>query len=181
MTHKQGEGQAPLKAMTTCRTTGTGNRAARLRRGFAGLAAFGAVFAAGEAAAQPSFNAGNIVANLVGSSAGLTDLMSLLAYVGGTAFAIAGIFKLKVHVDAPDRVPLREGMIRLVAGGMLLSLPFMTAVMQGSVSNGDVTQAPPAVMVAFETAALPTCDPSAFTFNGVATCDAYFPGGWSPP
>ena len=94
----------------------------------------GMMLGASDAHAQ-AVNATNLTANLVGSSTAFTDLMSLLGYVGGTGFALAGIYKLKQHVDNPGQTPMKDGMMRLAAGGALLSLPFIVNVMQGSVAD----------------------------------------------
>ena len=84
-------------------------------------------------------DANSLVTNLVKSSKGFTDLINVLGYVGGSGLAVAGIFKLKQHVDAPSNVPMKDGVMRLAAGGALLTLPFITSVMQGSVGEGDAS------------------------------------------
>jgi hypothetical protein len=76
-----------------------------------------------------------LVGNLVTSSAGFTQLMNVLGYVGGSGMAVAGIFKLKQHVDNPGQTPMKDGIMRLAAGGALLTLPFITSVMQNSVGQ----------------------------------------------
>ncbi len=82
-------------------------------------------------------DANSLVGNLVKSSKGFTDLISLLGYVGGSGLSVAGIFKLKQHVDNPGQTPMKDGVMRLAAGGALLSLPFITTVMQGSVTESN--------------------------------------------
>jgi hypothetical protein len=75
--------------------------------------------------------------NITTATSGFQDMISLLGYLGGSGMAVAGIFKLKQHVDAPGNVPMKDGLMRLAAGGALLSLPFMISAMQGSISNGN--------------------------------------------
>lgn len=82
-------------------------------------------------------DANKLMTNIVSSSKSMTDLINLLGYIGGSGLAVAGIFKLKQHVDNPGQTPLKDGVMRLAAGGALLSVPFMTQVMQGSISQGD--------------------------------------------
>ena len=82
-------------------------------------------------------DAGSLVSNLITASAGFTQLLNVLGYVGGSGLAVAGIFKLKQHVDNPGQTPMKDGVMRLASGGALLSLPFMTQVMQGSVGEGQ--------------------------------------------
>jgi hypothetical protein len=82
-------------------------------------------------------DANTLVSHITTASKGFTDLISLLGYVGGSGLSVAGIFKLKQHVDNPGQTPLKDGVMRLAAGGALLSLPFITSVMQGSVNEGN--------------------------------------------
>jgi hypothetical protein len=83
-----------------------------------------------------------LAGNEIMKSHGMSQLFNMFAYVGGVALVVFGIMKLKQHVDHPGDVPMRQGMMRLLAAGMLLSLPFMTAVMQGSVAEKKVAVAP---------------------------------------
>lgn len=76
-------------------------------------------------------------ANVITATSGFVDLVSALAYIAGAGLCLAGIFKLKQHVDNPAQAPMKDALIRLACGGMFLSLPFMLNIMQGSVSNGD--------------------------------------------
>jgi hypothetical protein len=83
-----------------------------------------------------------LAGNEIIKSHGMSQLFNLFAYVGGVALVAFGIIKLKQHVDHPGDVPMRQGMMRLLAAGMLLSLPFMTKIMQGSVAEKTPTAAP---------------------------------------
>jgi hypothetical protein len=79
--------------------------------------------------------------NVVTAVSGTVALISTLAYIAGAGLALAGIFKLKQHVDNPAQAPMKDALIRLACGGMFLALPFMMRIMQGSISNGDQTKA----------------------------------------
>jgi hypothetical protein len=83
---------------------------------------------------------------MITSSHGSAQLFNLVAYIGGAALVVIGVLKLKEHVDNPSHVQMRGGMIRLLAAGMLLSLPFMTNVMQNDVSRGNANAALPSVV-----------------------------------
>lgn len=76
--------------------------------------------------------------NVVQAVSGTVALISTLAYIAGAGLALAGIFKLKQHVDNPAQAPMKDALIRLACGGMFLALPFMMRVMQGSISDGDL-------------------------------------------
>ena len=74
--------------------------------------------------------------NIVTSAAGLPSMIETVAYVGGIGLGVAGIFKLKNHVDNPAQHPMKDGLVRLGAGGGLLALPYLTQAMAGSINNG---------------------------------------------
>lgn len=76
------------------------------------------------------------------SSHGFTSFLNFLCYICGSGLGVYGIYKLKDHVDRPDQIPMRQGVIRLAAGGSLLSLPFIISAMQGSVSRGNANAVP---------------------------------------
>lgn len=80
----------------------------------------------------------DILNNTTNSSGGLTNFMSLFAYIGGTILILWGLFKFKAHVDAPSQVPVNEGIKRMLAGGMMLSLPFMAKVLHTSILGGQL-------------------------------------------
>ncbi len=63
-------------------------------------------------------------------------MVQTVAYVGGIGLGVAGIFKLKQHVDNPGQTPMKDGLARLGTGGGLLALPYVTTAMMGSIDNG---------------------------------------------
>lgn len=82
---------------------------------------------ASTAAQATSFN--DIARNINDSVAELPGLVTGVAYLIGIVMGITGIFKLKDHVDNPSQTPLKEGAIRLVAGGALFALPIIYEAM----------------------------------------------------
>jgi len=78
----------------------------------------------------------DVSTNIVNSAGTLPNLVSTVAYIGGIGLGVAGIFKLKQHVDNPGQTPMKDGLVRLGAGGGLLALPFLTDAMTGTISNG---------------------------------------------
>jgi hypothetical protein len=92
---------------------------------------------AGSDSAMAALKFKDMTNNITDSAAGLPATISMVSYIAGTGLAVAGIFKCKNHVDNPGQTPLKDGLIRLGAGGGLLSLPFITSAMQGSISDGD--------------------------------------------
>ena len=98
------------------------------------------VGASQEAFAQAATTFKDMSQNLVTASSGFNNLISTVAWIGGAGLGIAGIFKLKQHVDNPGQTPMKDGLVRLGAGGGLLAFPFIQNAMSGAISNGNVQQ-----------------------------------------
>lgn len=81
----------------------------------------------------------NVSDKIVASSLSFPDLISTTAYVGGVGMGVTGVFKLKQHVDQPAQNPMKDGLIRLGAGGGLLALPALTTNMIDTVGEGQGT------------------------------------------
>ncbi len=96
----------------------------------------------------------NVSSNIVNSSSTLPNLISTVAYIGGIGLGLAGVFKLKQHVDNPGQHPMKDGLVRLGAGGGLLALPFLATVMTGTVQGAD-TASLTASQVGFSAATFP--------------------------
>jgi len=93
------------------------------------------------AGALATTDANVLITNVISSSRGFTEILSLIGYLGGSAFSIAGVMSIKKHVDNPGSEPIQKGIIRLAVGGALLSLPFIIAVMQGSIGENNANTA----------------------------------------
>lgn len=88
-----------------------------------------------------------MVSNVSTSASAIPYFLGLLGYIGGAGFAFAGILKLKQHVDNPGQTPMKDGLGRLAAGGLLFCLPLLTAAMQGSIGNGGQYDAETSKMI----------------------------------
>ena len=77
-----------------------------------------------------------ITQNMTDSTQTLPNLLATVAYIGGAGLGIAGIYKLKQHVDAPQQTPMKDGLVRLGAGGGLLALPIVLEAMAETVGVG---------------------------------------------
>jgi hypothetical protein len=84
----------------------------------------------------------DVATNIVTNSNTLPSLVSTVSYIGGIGLGVAGVFKLKQHVDNPGQTPMKDGLVRLGAGGGLLALPFVTSAMQGTIGAGAQAAAP---------------------------------------
>src|SRR3990170_6638963 len=79
---------------------------------------------------------GDVITNTMKSIQTLPNLLSLVAYLSGSFFAVWGIFKFKDHVDNPAQNPLSAGVKRFLAGGMMLSGPYMYQALRGTLFAG---------------------------------------------
>lgn len=78
--------------------------------------------------------------NMIAASGGFNNLISVVCWIGGAGLGVAGIFKLKMHVDNPGQTPMKDGLVRIGCGGALLAFPFIQQAMQGSISNGSLAK-----------------------------------------
>ncbi|HTK83594.1 MAG TPA: hypothetical protein VL625_00780 [Patescibacteria group bacterium] len=108
----------------------------------------GAAFTAGVLMSSGSANAagGNdfssIATNIQLSVSSLPGLLTALAYLFGILIGVLGILKIKDHVENPSNTPLKDGAIRLAAGGALFALPIIyEAMVNTSGNNGNTTTA----------------------------------------
>ncbi len=66
----------------------------------------------------------------------LPGLLTGLSYMMGLLFSVLGVLKIKDHVENPTQTQLKDGAIRLAAGGALFLIPVVTTAMQGLVDTG---------------------------------------------
>lgn len=80
---------------------------------------------------------GDIAENITNSIAMLPGLLTGVAYLFGLLLGVLGILKVKDHVENPTQTPLKDGAIRMAAGGALFALPIVFEAMQYTI--GDTT------------------------------------------
>lgn len=101
----------------------------------------GAVFAASMVVGMSEAHAnnfGSIAQNISLSIAQLPGLITGLAYLFGLLLGVLGIMKIKDHVENPGQTPLKDGAIRLAAGGALFALPIIFEAMTETVGTGGL-------------------------------------------
>jgi len=86
--------------------------------------------------AHAANNFGSIASNINTSIASLPGLLTGLAYMFGILLGVLGIMKIKDHVENPTQTPLKDGAVRLAAGGALFALPIMFEAMFETVGSG---------------------------------------------
>lgn len=97
-----------------------------------------AAFTAGYMMTSSTAHANNfssVASNIVASIANLPSLLSALSYMFGILLGVLGIMKIKDHVENPGQTPIKDGAIRLAAGGALLALPIIFESMLETVGS----------------------------------------------
>jgi ABC-type spermidine/putrescine transport system permease subunit II len=90
----------------------------------------------GTSAAFATSDLSDIAQNIQQSITNVPGLISALAYSLGLLFGVMAMLKFKEHVESPQQVPLREPVIRLLAGGALFALPIVYESMRNAFSGG---------------------------------------------
>ena len=85
-------------------------------------------------------NFSKIAGNITTSVGSLPGLISAIAYLFGVLIAVLGILKIKDHVENPTQTPLKDGAIRLAAGGALFALPIITEAMLNTIGKGTAAE-----------------------------------------
>ncbi|MDB2682768.1 hypothetical protein N9Z27_00775 [Alphaproteobacteria bacterium] len=79
-----------------------------------------------------------VVDNIIWSLRDTPGLVSAIAYLFGLLMASLGILDIMKHVENAAQNPLRNGLIKFVAGGMAFALPTITAVVANTIDNGFI-------------------------------------------
>jgi len=101
--------------------------------------------------AHAANNFGSIASNITTSIAALPALLSALAYLFGILLGVLGILKIKDHVENPTQTPLKDGAMRLAAGGALFALPIIYEAMFVTSGSGAGSSAASLNAVQFNT------------------------------
>jgi len=87
------------------------------------------------AAAAGGNDFSSIAQNITNSVSSIPGLLTALAYLFGILIGVLGILKIKDHVENPSNTPLKDGAIRLAAGGALFALPIIFEAMTNTNGN----------------------------------------------
>ena len=95
------------------------------------------VFAQTEAQAQAvtNNNFSNIAENIIGSIEELPGMITGISYMMGLLLGVLGIIKIKDHVENPSNTPLKDGAVRMAAGGALFALPIVYESMLNTIGT----------------------------------------------
>ena len=78
-------------------------------------------------------NFGTIARNINESIEELPGLLTSVSYLMGILLGVLGIMKVKDHVENPSQTPMKEGAVRILAGGALFGLPIMYEAMSNTI------------------------------------------------
>ncbi len=109
------------------------------------------VGASGEAHAAAANSFSTISKIITNSIQDLPGLLAALSYMFGVLLAVLGIMKIKDHVENPTQTPLKDGAIRLLAGGALFAIPIISEAMFTTVGTGVASRSAKLVKVNFVT------------------------------
>lgn len=82
-------------------------------------------------------NFSKIAHNIADSTSELPGLLAAMSYLFGILLGVLGVMKIKDHVENPSNTPLKDGAIRLAAGGALFALPIVFESMSSTIGTGQ--------------------------------------------
>lgn len=83
-----------------------------------------------------SFN--SILEAMMDSTGLIPGLITAVSYLLGLVITTIGVLKLKDHVEMPEQVRMKEGVIRLLIGGALFAMPTIYNAMYDLVGGNDI-------------------------------------------
>jgi hypothetical protein len=86
-------------------------------------------------------NFSDIAKNINTSGESLPGLITGLSYLVGITMGVLGVMKIKDHVENPAQTKLKDGAIRLGAGGALFALPIIFESMFETIGEGTSVDA----------------------------------------
>ena len=78
-----------------------------------------------------------ILQNIITSLEEIPGLITGVAYMLGLLMGVGGLLKIKEHVEEPSRTPKKDGIVRLVVGGMLFALPTVYTAVLALIEGGN--------------------------------------------
>jgi hypothetical protein len=79
----------------------------------------------------------DVAKNIVEGTDQIPGLISVFSYLIGLLFGVLGVLRVRGHVENPDRVPLKSGIIRLIIGGCFLAIPTVYEAMAHTINGGN--------------------------------------------
>jgi len=101
-----------------------------------GAALMTGLLSSSQAFAGGDTNFSSIAQTMTTSMGSLPALLSGVSYLFGMLLGALGVLKIKDHVENPSQTPLKDGAIRLAAGGALFALPIVYESMLNTIGKG---------------------------------------------
>ncbi len=107
--------------------------------------AFQAAFIVGmlskEAVAGGGSDFSTIARNITNSIEEIPGMVTGISYMLGLMLGVLGVLKIKDHVENPTQTPMKDGAVRLAAGGALFALPIVFESMLNTIgTTGTLVQ-----------------------------------------
>lgn len=99
------------------------------------LAAIAVVAMTGEAFATNSLSSS--ISTVGTNITSVPVLVNYASYIIGVALGVAGVSKLKQHVDNPGQTPIKDGLGRVAAAALFISLPYLLDIAQNTTGMGS--------------------------------------------
>lgn len=96
-----------------------------------------AVLVASPAFATSSNQLSDSVDNVRNNLSTVPIIINFAAYIIGFALAVAGVGKLKAHVDNPGNTPIKDGLGRVGAAALFISIPFLLDMVRATQNIGS--------------------------------------------
>lgn len=84
----------------------------------------------------------DIAQNITTSIEELPGLVTGISYLFGLLLGVVGVLKLKDHVENPTQTALKDGAVRLAAGGALFALPIVFESMMNTIGTTGASISP---------------------------------------
>lgn len=81
-------------------------------------------------------NFSSIINSIIFTSGKIPGLVAVVAYLLAIIIATSALYKTRDHVDDPDRVPLKDAVIRYLTAGALFALPNVYDAIYNMIANG---------------------------------------------
>ena len=100
----------------------------------------GLVFSGEAKAAGNDFS--DIARNITQSIEQVPGMITGISYMLGLLLGVVGVLKLKDHVENPTQTPMKDGAVRLAAGGALFGLPIVFESMLNTIGTTGISVEP---------------------------------------
>ncbi|PCJ01782.1 MAG: hypothetical protein COB14_03480 [Alphaproteobacteria bacterium] len=81
-------------------------------------------------------NVNSVMGSIVFSMGQLPALVAMVAYLLALITTVSALYKTRDHVEDPERVPLKDAVIRFITAGLLFGLPTAYEAMYTTINSG---------------------------------------------